>query len=266
VQPVVELKSHGFSPDSSTSRQARKLIVSASDLSASLAEPAERRGHVIYATDASDSAQMASTLKELVSELEARHAPAAPTAVIGFVEDDQGVHLTSPIPEDLPSPASHALSEPVIVLPREDQNDLQPLYFIPWVPGNEHSQAPKLRSDGLRELTARLLVHALAEVGQAQPPTELVLNGTQLLSKATYGIFDHWRDTDRKHFGRTAATILTQALKRTDGVRRVSDEVLTLDLPSAHVQDSVIDRLRNADPADPSANLEVAVSEQETLF
>lgn len=266
VQPVVELKSHGFSPDSSNSRQARKLIVSAFDLSASLADPQQRLGHVIYATDASDSSQLASSLKDLTSELAAHHAPVAPTAVLGFVEDDQGIHLMSPMPEDLPSPASGALSAPVIVLRREDDNDLQPLYFVPWMPGNENGQDPGLRAEGLRELTARLLIHALAEVGQAQPPLELVLNCTQLLSRATYGVFDHWRDTDRKQFSETAAKILTQALKATAGVRRVGGDTLTLDLPSADVQDSIIYRLRHADPADPASNLETAMNEQAALF
>ena len=266
VQPIVELKSQGFSPDSSNSRQARKLILSAFDISASLAEPSEQRGHIIYATEASDATEMASTLKELSSELTAEVVPTAPTAVLGFVEDDRGICLMSPIPSDLPGPAAGVLSVPAIVLHREDENDLQPLYFVPWIPGNDNSQDPHLRSDGLRELTARLLTYVLSEIGQAQPPTELVLNCTGLLSRATYGVFDRWRDKDRKQFSNAVARILTRTLKPIGGFSNVEGDILTLDLPNTEAQDLTIDRLRQADPADPSSNLEKAIDEPGTLF
>ena len=84
VQPVVELKSHGFSPASSNRKQALKLMASAFDLSASLAESSERRGHVVFATVESDASQLASTLKQLTSELGGANVPAAPSAVVGF--------------------------------------------------------------------------------------------------------------------------------------------------------------------------------------
>ena len=52
VQPIVELKARGFSPDSSNRRQALKLIAASFNLAPSLAEPGKRPGHVLYATTA----------------------------------------------------------------------------------------------------------------------------------------------------------------------------------------------------------------------
>ncbi|MXW42265.1 MAG: hypothetical protein F4138_03340 [Acidimicrobiia bacterium] len=42
-----------------------------------------------------------------------------------------------------------------------------------WIPGIKDSQDAELHSAGLHELTARVLTHALSNVGQAQPPTTL---------------------------------------------------------------------------------------------
>ena len=266
VQPVVELKSHGFSPASSNRKQALKLMASAFDLSASLAESSERRGHVVFATVESDASQLASTLKQLVSELGAANVPAAPTAVVGFSADEEGVMLSSPNPTDLPAPAQQALASPATVLRRDGENDLRPLYFVPWLPGNETSQDPQLQSDGLSEFTARVLVHALADVGQASPPEDLQINCADLLRRATFGVYDYWDPRIKAQFNQAAVRILMKTLKPIKEVRRGEGGVISVDLPNIEVQDAVVDRLRHADPADPSSNLEMAMDAQQTLF
>ena len=127
VQLIVELQAHSSPPDASARRQARKLLVSAFDLSTLSAGTRERRGHVIYAAEASYARQTASTLKELASELQAESAPTAPAGVVGLAEDGAGVHLMSPVPGDLPGPAARSLSSPATVLHREGRNDPRPL-------------------------------------------------------------------------------------------------------------------------------------------
>ncbi len=266
VQPVVELKSHGFSAASSNRKQALKLMASAFDLSASLAESSERRGHVVFATVEPDAAQLASTLKQLVSELGAANVPAAPTAVVGFSADEDGVMLSSPSPADLPAPARQALASPATVLHRDGENDLRPLYFVPWLPGNETSQDPELQSDGLSEFTARVLVHALADVGQASPPEDLQISCADLLSRATFGVYDYWGPRVKAQFNQAATQILMKALKPIKEARRVNGGFISVDLRSIEVQDAVIDRLRQADPADPASNLETAIDAHPSLF
>ena len=266
VVPLIELKARGFSSNSSNRRQALKLIAASSNLGPSLGEPDERPGHVLYATTSADANDLATTLKNLALELEAENAPATPTGVIGLSMETQGVALSSPIPSDLPEPAATAFAAPAIVLLHEDENDIQPLYFIPWIPGIEDSQDAELHSAGLRELTARVLTHALSDVGQAQPPTTLSLDAAVLLTRATFGVFDRWRDADRKQFSEAAAKIVERALTPVVTVRREAGSLLEVDLPTSETQDTTIDRLERADPADPKANLEATVGEPPTLF
>ena len=266
VQPLIELKAHGFSPESSNRRQALKLIAAASDLAPSLAETGVRPGHVVYATVASDVGRVGATLKTLAQELRTEGADPAPTGAIGFAIKDEGVVLSSPAPADLPKPLETSLASRPTVLHRDGDNDLQPLYFIPWIPGIKESQDAELHSDGLRELTARVLVHMLAAVGQARPPATRILSGSSLLSAATFGVSDRWRDTDRREFCKAVAGIVDRTLKSVVDVRRLSADSREIDLPDTDTKEAVIDRIERADPADPSVNLQAITGEQQALF
>lgn len=266
VQPLIELKARGFSPDSSNKKQALKLIAASSDLAPSLGESDERPGHVLYATISSDANGLATTLNTLALSITDENVPAAPTGVIGLSMEADGVALSSPNPSDLPGPAAEVLASPAIVLEYDTENDIRPLYFIPWMPGIDDSQDHALQSDGLRELTARVLTHTLAEVGTAQPPVTLALDGTILLNHATFGVFPYWRDDERKQFSEAAAKIVERTLKSVVTVRREFGSHLEIDLPNNETQETVIDRLERADPADPKANLEAVSAEPPTLF
>ena len=266
VQPIVELKARGFSPDSSNRRQALKLLVSAFDLAASLGESTEHRGHVLYGTVSTDTNDLVTTLKQLADEVRAEGAPVAPTAVVGLSIEKDGVALSSPTPSDLPEPAAKALAAPAIVVNRDGDNDLRPPYFVPWIPGIDDTQDPDLRSDGLQELTARVLTHAQGYVGRAQVPTTVSLNGDELLRGATFGVFDRWQDTDRSRFSKTAINIVEKALKSHIQVRREGKQHLEIDLPNAEKRDSAIKQLKQTDPTDPAANLATAFNEQLPLF
>lgn len=266
VQPVVELKAHGFSPDSSNRRQALKLIAAAADLAPSLAEPGERPGHVVYATVAADADWLAATLKTLAQDLRAEGVAAAPTGAIGRSIEDEGVVLASPDPTDLPAPLGTALATRPTVLRRDGDNDLQPLYLIPWIPGIEESQDAELHAAGLRELTARTLVNMQAAVGQAQPPTVLPLDGRRLLSDATFGVFDKWRDADKQKFSGAVARIVERTLSPVVDVRRTAVDSREIDLPDLDTKDEVIEPIERADPSDPATSLQAAVEEPPTLF
>ncbi len=266
VQPLVELKSRGFSPASSNSRQAVKLLVAAFDLGPSLGETDEHRGHVVYGTAATDADDMAKTLKQLADQVTVEGVPAAPAGVIGLSIDDEGVALSSPTPEDLPAPAAEVLGSPAIVLQRDDDNDLRPLYFVPWIPDIADSQDAELRADGYRELTARVLTQAMGRVGQARVPTTLSLTGTQLVRGATLGVFDRWREENRRQFSTAAAKIVERRLTSHVGIRRERQEHLEIGLPDVETQNTAISRLERADPANQSTNLESVIKEPPTLF
>ncbi|MDE0066156.1 MAG: hypothetical protein OXN44_04695 [Acidimicrobiaceae bacterium] len=265
-EPLIELKAHGFSPESSNRRQALKLIASVSDLAPSLGETDVRPGHVIYATGVDDANDMASTLSTLAAELDSEGVNPAPTGAIGLAIEDKGVVLSSPDTTDLPGPLGNALANRPTVLHRDGENDLQPLYFIPWIPGIKDSQDAELHSAGLRELTARVLTNLLAAVGQALPPTTVVLRGDTLLRDATFGISDRWRDKDRRTFSDSVVKVVERTLKSVVDLNRPSTDSREFDLPDLETKDAVIDRIENADPADPSTNLQAITEEPPSLF
>lgn len=265
-QLLVELKARGFSSASSNRKQALKLIASASNLADSLGEPGSRPGHVAYATVSRDAHELASTLRDLADALRAAHAPTAPTGVIGLSVESEGVALSSPAPSELPDPACRALATPAVVLPRNGNNDLRPLYIVPWLPGIKDSQDPQLHAEGLSELTARVLTHAIGEVGRAEIPTNLSLRGGRLLRGATFGVFDRWQDSDRNQFTKTAIDIVERTLGSGKKVQRTAPDRLEVDLADPEIQRRMIKRLLKANPADPAANLEGVFHEQLAFF
>lgn len=243
-----------------------KLIAAASDLASSLGETRARPGHVLYATVASDAGKIVTTLKTFAQELRTEGADPAPTGAIGLAIKDEGVLLSSPAPADLPEPLENTLAKRPTVLRRDGNNDLRPLYFIPWIPGIKDSQDDELHSDGLQELTGRVLVHMLSAIGQARPPTTLILTGSSLLSDATFGVSDRWRDTDRREFCKAVAGIVDRTVKSVVNIRRLSADSREIDLPDSDTKEAVIDRIERADPADPSVNLQAITGEQQALF
>lgn len=266
VTLIVELKSHGFSQDSSNVRQAVKLIVASYDLSASYAETQPRPGHVVYGTVESDAARLAKTLRALSESVASRGVPAAPTATIGISIDDEGARLSTSNSADLPAPAQRALQTPATVLRRHGKDDIRPLYVIPWIPGIEGVQDRELQADGYRELTARIIVEALAIVGQAIVPATLDITGAMLLGRATFGVFDRWRDADQRQFAVAATSVLTTTLQNLGCFKRQSSDTVSLSLSSHEEQAEAVRLLEQARPADNRTNIEAAVNEEPPLF
>ena len=265
VDPIIELKGHGFSPESSTARQAAKLLISAADLSPSLGTVGSTLGHVIYATTASDAADLGDTLHSLSESFREHNVEVAPSGTLGFTMLVDGVGLMSPKPASLPRPMGVALAVPAVVLRSATDDSLRPLYFVPWIPGIEGSQAPELQAEGLRELTARMLTHAIAIIGQAQVPDTVVMSGTVLLDRATFGVYSRWRDRDGPKFAAAAARIIHRSLKSL-GSRMPDQFHVELDLPTTDAQDAAVERLERSDPSDPAKNLSAALHEPPTLF
>lgn len=267
AQPIIELKAQGFSTESKQKvSQASKILVSSADLEASAGGGGTQPGHVIYATVNDDAEALLRTLRAIAARLTQAGATSAPVATIGLNWDGQAVTLGSPDPVSLPAPMAEALATPVALLEvTTPENSVQPLYLVPWVPGLDDSQDPELRSDGLYQLTARLLSEAISRIGQAKMPAEVTLSGPDILASATYGIFAKWRDADRHLFGRAAAQLVERALRPTKLARLQGDRV-EIDLPTEEAQAQAIERLERADPADPSKSIETAIAEPPTLF
>ncbi|WP_419944004.1 hypothetical protein [Candidatus Poriferisodalis sp.] len=263
---VVELKSHGFSRDSSNIRQAVKLILASHDLSASYAETLPRPGHVVYGTVASDAASLAETLQDLSESVAARGLSAAPTGTVGISIDVEGAKLSASGLSELPEPAQRALDPSATVLPRTGEDDIRPLYVIPWTPGIEGTQDGELQADGYRELTARVIVEAMSIVGQANVPTSLDISGATLLRRSTFGVFGRWLDADRQQFAAAAAGVLTKTLQSVESFQKRSRDTFSLSLSSHDEQEEVIRLLESAKPVDDKTNIAATINEELQLF
>ena len=261
---IVELKSQGFSPDSSNSRQALKLLLATFDLSESLGETTRHSGHLIYATISDDTSDLEATLDNLASKLHNERANAAPSSVIGFSYEEQGVAISSSSP-NLPEPAANALASPAIVLRRDDDNDLQPLYLIPWVPGIEGDQDPQLQEAGYNVLTSRVLTYILSEVGRAQVPTTLKIVGEDIMNLSTFGTFDRWRSDNQKQFARAVIKIIVRVLGSTN-VISISGTQIELELQDSDIQNQILRLIEQADHTSSTTNLKDIIEEQPTLF
>lgn len=254
VHLIVELKGRSFSPKSTTRRQAIKLIISTLDLAPSLGEGVPRRGHLVYGTASTQVDGMAMTLKQLADAVMRQSVSPAPVAVIGLSLEEDGVTLSSPTPSDLPDPAAEAIDPPAIVLRRTSDNDLRPLYLIPWIPGIEESQDSKLNKEGLHELTARVLSHTQGYIGRATISSNVVLDGDALLRDATFGIFDKWKDDNRHQFSSAVITIVADALSPYQKTLRKKKR-LSVKLDSEADRQEVIQLLKRADHLDPGSIL-----------
>ncbi len=262
---IVELKSQGFSPNSSNSRQALKLLLAAFDLSESLGEPTRHSGHLIYATISDDTSNLEATLNNLASRLHNEGANAAPSSVIGFSEEVEGVAISSSS-SNLPKPAADALASPAVVLRRDDDNDLQPLYLIPWIPGIEGNQDTQLQEAGYNELTSRILTYILSEIGRARVPTILKIVGEDIMNSSTFGIFNRWRSDNQKQFAKAVIKIIVRVLGSDTNVVSISGTRIELELQDSDTQDQILRLIEQVDHTSSTMNLKDIIEEQPTLF
>lgn len=255
---VIELKSRGFGSDSDKSVQVIKIMAATADLSVTLGGGDKRPGYFVFITVAEDMEAMLSTLSELKTRLYARKISSASTAIIGIQQSRKGIDLISPQSTQLPSPLGKILCDPATVLQFEDSEDeIVPLYFIPWIPGVAQDQDQESSSEGLQVLTSRLLTHVQEAVGKADISTIVNLKGETLLEKATFGAFEYWRDRDRKRFIKEAIRIIERAMKPF-GQKHRGETELKIDLSDEKARDNVMKNIEKFRIEEESNNLSKA--------
>lgn len=246
---VFECKASSFGRGSSTADQARKVLGRAVDLSLAVgAAPGKTvPGAVIYLTREDQSDTLVHTLTGLAAEFDERKVPAAPASVLGVsVEPGAGV-VVSLAGGMLPGRAGELLGEPCMIVPAAGDDEVaRPLYLVPYDPSVEQTDDERERC--LRVLLERARTHITSLIGWAGPPTTVVVDGTQVLSDATYGLSAYWQDTNardaaaRKALG-FAKTALRQLKPTAPEITERSNNPPRLEV-----------RLRSADERDAAAN------------
>ena len=193
--PVWECKASGFGTNSSTTRQALKILARSRDVAiVAGAQPGrEIPGAAIWLTRADDANALNETLDDLAAQLAEDDVAAATSGVVGIDLDVAGVTAQA-IAGDVPEPLQSVLAQPIVVLPRADDSEQnpRPLYFIPFDPGVQ--QEPEEVKRCLDILLDRARMEAASVIGLTATPAPIVLQGHELLSAATFGMSARWQD------------------------------------------------------------------------
>lgn len=250
---IIECKGSGFSPDSSNSRQAMKLLAIAANLTPPLALPAGqiRPGHVVYLTRDEDRDAMGETLAELRRRLAEKALPAGLSGVLGLSSHDDGVYIERSKTDTWPAGIADILGGPTRILKLEAGQDPRPLYFIPWDPSVD--QRPKMRDHCRSILFARIASEAVAQVGRGEVPARVQLRIEQLLSRATYGVSDRWRSRpDVARTTRDCRRFLAKALQPVQEqlalALQADPERIEFTVSTEDDRDNVLDALLKANP------------------
>lgn len=213
---AIECKASSFGPESTTSNQALKILAQTADLSLIAGAPAGTAvpGAAVYATRASQGAALHDTLTTLASRLTEQAIASAPTATLGL-ESVPGTGVTvRSVGGRVPDPGGAALAKTTTLVPAAgpDEHDPRPLYIIPFDPGV--TQEGQERERCLKILLARGRAEAASQIGGSTAAGPLTLDAEQLLSKATYGISERWKDSrDRKEAARLILDFVREAVR-----------------------------------------------------
>ncbi len=199
---VLECKGSSFGVDSSTTRQALKLLAASADLRSSLGLAADTPapGLVAYVTRQEDRDRLAGTLRELRGRLGEAGLPSSGTGVLGLAREVGGGLYAALSPGDeWPEAVASVFDPPALVAGLDEDVDPRPLYLVPWDPSVQ--QDPEMRAFCRAVLFARITSEAIAVLGHERVPQRIILKLETLLSAATFGVSDRWRS--RRDLNRT---------------------------------------------------------------
>lgn len=267
VHLIIELKSRGFSPESSTASQILKILVATADLSLSVAARDKLPGHLIIMTANHDAQLLVNALERLKEKLDVHDLPCSPASVIGLEYNNEDSWIWDcPNPSSLPRPLQKILSERVTVLthPNIPPTDMLPLYLVPWLPG-QNSRQSMLNTDGLAVLTGRVLSYVLAKVKQASLPVNLPLDADSILHDATYGFFKYWNSKDKASMSQKVINIISECIKSITLIV-ISNRIITIDIKSEEIREDILKAIEKIEINNPTNNLEGDSELQLALF
>lgn len=212
--PIFECKKSSFSPDSSTSDQASKILARGADLSLTAGSPPGQRigGCVVFVTREDEAALLQETLDQLRVTLEAAGVLPAPACTVGLMVE-AGVGLRAHVASGtFPGAGGEALADDVIVVPAAGPEEhARSLYLVPFDPSVRQDDEERVLC--LRILLARGRAHAASILGRGPSQGTAVLEGPELIDAATYGLAKYWRDsTARERAGYEILRFVKSAL------------------------------------------------------
>lgn len=187
---VFECKTTSFGFESSTTDQARKLLISCADADTAVGVSGE--AYVVYVLTAEDCDRQTEALAQVAATLSTTGFVTSPYGTLGLSIDEKG--LWAELRLNVESDKEHVASVlgPVLITP-DASGDSRPIYLIPFDPTTEENQEPEERRYCHRLLLERFYIAGIQEIGTSDVPDVLVFKADDLFRKATYGYSDKWQ-------------------------------------------------------------------------
>lgn len=194
---ILECKASSFGPESSNSIQARTfLLMTGPIISQVLGIGDKNEGILCYFTGPNNSNLMNNTLQKLAKRMKVDTN--LQIGKFGCLE----INLSNSsilLEYSKSTKTSLKLTEesPVKILDVEKDTDPRPLYFIPYDPNIE--QTKEEQEFCRRIFLERILSSIISKIGSIDNiPTSLTINTDELLTSATFGLYEIWDNSDTK--------------------------------------------------------------------
>ncbi|MBN1426668.1 hypothetical protein JXA88_19145 [Candidatus Fermentibacteria bacterium] len=196
----IECKASSFGAESSTSNQARGLLICAGPRAADILalDPSQISGSMVcYCLPEEHREALCDTLTSLTEELEGAGIGTGPSSAFGIEVGSASLDLRV----STQAQAFLGLAERSSFIVVDGENDPRPLYFLPYLPGEEQSNQEMLYCR--RVLFERMHGIVLVAVGRSRIRTRTVFKSDEVLNDAMFGVYRLWENrSSKKHVKR----------------------------------------------------------------
>jgi len=198
---ILECKVSSFSQSSSTARQARTLLLIAGPLILEVLAVGKRGASdslLCYFSNSNQITGLEETLNVLTKEIVTANLEPGIYGCFGIKPNQSEILLEY---SDKIKKFLYLLKDaPVKILDVEKDTDPRPLYFIPYDPNLQ--QKTEEQQLCRRILFERILSYIVSTIGGATIPSSVIIKMEELLSSATFGLYEVWDDSESKKYVR----------------------------------------------------------------
>jgi len=265
---VLECKSSSFGSESSTSNQARTLLLLAGPIVSEVlvsGKRGENEGILCYFIGPNNAGLMDRTLEILAEEIKDKIN--FETGRFGcFVIKSSKSTIVLEYSEPIKNFLNLVKDSPVDIIKFEEDTDPRPLYLIPYDPNV--NQTREEQEFCRRVLFERILSHIISNIGSADIPTSITFTTAELLNLATFGVYEIWDDTDaKKHIRKLVKDFLVNAKNSIEAslrkyIKHESQKGWVFNIENKDIYEELLKQLQRFKPE----NLDLSKEIAPTLF
>ena len=214
---VTECKASSFGTQSSTAEQARSLLIVGGPRCSEvlgISDDAVSESIIAFLMPEDQKDAFSPTLSELDEELTKADLPPGPSCILALRASPAAISVVS---DEKASDFFGMPRQPTRFLAIEEGTCPRPLYFVPYDPDSDQSQAERQLSK--RILFERILGSVVSATGRANPPFDLLLEPERMLNDAMFGTYEHWENPDaRRHMRRLCREFMNALMRAVEPV------------------------------------------------